>query len=116
MRVEGKKMLNRSAPSFFSDEDSLASNKAGAFLPYALSSVRTRSMCCLLVAGFFTEITQQIHSLRASGVISSHFARAAGSEMRTFRKSAGTLCTAPGEIAFLAMDFILHGYAIGFGE
>ena len=69
MRVEGKKMLNRSAPSFFSDEDSLASNKAGAFLPYALSSVRTRSMCCLLVAGFFTEITQQIHSLRASGVI-----------------------------------------------
>jgi len=36
--------------------------------------------------------------------------------MRTFRKSAGTLCTAPGEIAFSAMDVILHGYAIGFGE
>ena len=54
---------------------------------------------------------QQIHSLRASGVISSHFARAAGSEMRTLRKSAGTLCTAPAEIAFLVMDFILHGYA-----
>ena len=33
MSVEGKKMSNRSAPSFFSDEDSLASNKAGAFLP-----------------------------------------------------------------------------------
>src|SRR6266576_4317328 len=64
-------------------------------------------MCCLLVSGFLTEITQQIHSLRASGVISSHFARAAGSEMRTFRKSAGTLCTAPGEIAFLVMDFVL---------
>jgi hypothetical protein len=69
-------------------------------------------MCCLLVSGFLTEITQQIHSLRASGVISSHFARATGSEMRTFRKSAGTLCTAPGEIAFLVMDFILHRYAI----
>src|SRR2546427_7507468 len=27
--------------------------------------------------------------------------------MRTFHKSAGTLCTAPGEIAFLVMDFIL---------
>jgi hypothetical protein len=69
-------------------------------------------MCCLLVSGFLTEITQQIHSLRASAVISSHFARATGSEMRTFRKSAGTLCTAPGEIAFLVMDFILHRYAI----
>jgi hypothetical protein len=33
--------------------------------------------------------------------------------MRTFRKSAGTLCTAPDEIAFLVMDFILHRYAIG---
>src|SRR5262249_17006819 len=65
-------------------------------------------MCCLLVSGFLTEITQQIHSLRASGVMSSHFARAAGSEMRTLRKSAGTLCTAPGEIALLAMHFILY--------
>jgi hypothetical protein len=73
-------------------------------------------MCCLLVSGFLTEITQQIHSLRASGVISSHFARAIASEMRTFRKSAGTLCTAPGEIAFLVMDFILHRYAISLGS
>jgi hypothetical protein len=80
----------------------------------SLSSVRTRSMCCLLVSGFFTEITQQIHSLRTSGVITSHFARAAESEIRTFRKSAGTVCTAPGEIVFLPMDFILHGYAIRF--
>ena len=81
----------------------------------SLSSVRTRSMCCLLVSGFLTEITQQIHSLRASGVISSHFARATGSEMRTFRKSGGTLCTAPGEITFLVMNFILLRYAIGLG-
>ncbi len=63
-------------------------------------------MCCLLVSGFLTEITQQIHSLRASGVISSHFARAAGSEMRALRKSAGKLCAAPGEIAFVVMDFL----------
>ena len=63
-------------------------------------------MCCLLVSGFLTEITQQIHSFRASGVISSHLARAAGSEIRTFRKSAGTLCTAPGEIVFVT-GFIL---------
>src|SRR5256885_16482575 len=73
-------------------------------------------MCCLLVSGFLTAITQQIHSLRASGVMSSHFARATGSEMRTFRKSAGTLCTAPGESAFLFMDFILHRYAISLGS
>jgi hypothetical protein len=65
-------------------------------------------MCCLLVSGFLTEITQQIHSLRASGVISSHFASAAGSEMRTFRKSGGTVCTAPWEIDFVVMDFSLH--------
>src|SRR5246500_3603148 len=69
-------------------------------------------MCCLRVSGFLTEITQQIHSLRASGVISSHFARAAGSERRTLRKSPGTLCTAPGEIVFFIMDFILHSHAI----
>jgi hypothetical protein len=62
-------------------------------------------MCCLLVSGFFTEITQQIHSLRARGVMSSHCARATESERRTFRKSAGTLCTTPGEIAFFVMDF-----------
>jgi hypothetical protein len=32
--------------------------------------------------------------------------------MRTFRKSGGTLCTAPGEIAFLLTDFILLRYAV----
>jgi hypothetical protein len=69
-------------------------------------------MCCLLVSGFLTEMTQQIHSLRASGVISCHFARAMGSEMRTFRKSGGILCTAPGEIAFLVMDLILLRYEV----
>src|SRR5258707_4647889 len=69
-------------------------------------------MCCLLVSGFLTEITQQIHSLRASGVMSSHFARATESEMRTFRKSGGTLCSTPGEIAFLLINFILLRYAV----
>src|SRR6185437_9195092 len=48
--------------------------------------------------------------------MSSHFARAAGSEMRTFRKSAGRLCTGPAEIAllviFLVTELILHRYAI----
>lgn len=69
-------------------------------------------MCCLLVSGFFTEMTQQIHSLRASGVISSHFARAARSEIRAFRKSAGTACTGPREIVFFAMNFVPHRHTI----
>jgi hypothetical protein len=70
----------------------------------SLSSVRVLSMCCLLVSGFLTEIIQHIHSLRASGVISSHAARAAGSEARAFRKSGGMLCTTPAEIPFLIID------------
>lgn len=82
----------------------------------SFSSEHTRSMCCLRVSGFLTEITQQIHSLRASGVISSHFARATGSEIRAFRKSAGTWCTGPGEIAFLLMNFILHRLMWSAGE
>src|SRR5437762_5668647 len=65
-------------------------------------------MWCLRVSGLLTEMTQQIHSLRASGVISSHLARAAGSEMRTFRKSAGIACTAPRETALSVMDFSLY--------
>src|SRR5579859_5955068 len=65
-------------------------------------------MCCLLVSSFLTEITQQIHSLRASRVMSSHFASAAASETRAFRKSAGTVCTTPWEIGFIFRDFGLH--------
>ena len=74
----------------------------------SLSSEHSRAMCCFLVSRFLTEITQQIHSLRASGVMSSHFARAAASEMRAVRKSVGTVCTAPWESTFLAMDFSLQ--------
>jgi len=39
--------------------------------------------------------------------MSSHSARATGSETRAFRKSAGTVCTAPCDMPFLAMNFIL---------
>jgi hypothetical protein len=66
-----------------------------------------------MVSGILTEKTQQIHSFRASGVISSNVARAAGSEMRTFRKSAGTSCTAPGEIVFWVIGFILMNLWFG---
>ena len=59
--------------------------------------MHTLSTCCLRVSAVFTEITQQIHSLRASGVISSHFVRAAESATSALRKSAGTLWTTPVE-------------------
>jgi hypothetical protein len=42
------------------------------------------------------EITQQIHSFRASGVKSSQAARVVACEPTALRKSAGILCTAPG--------------------
>ena len=47
-----------------------------------------------LVSSFLPDITQQIHSLRARGVMSAHAAFALGVAVRAFRKSAGTLCIA----------------------
>ena|SRR3989338_3130978 len=56
-----------------------------------------------LVSTFLPDITQQIHSLRASGVILSHTIRTAGVEIRAFRKSSGNLCTVPVAISFLVI-------------
>lgn len=72
----------------------------GRRLP-SFNSEHTRSICCFLTSGVLTEMAQQIHSLRASGVISSHCARAAESVRRAFRKSTGTLCAVPFEIPLL---------------
>ena len=58
----------------------------------SISSARVLSTCFLLVSGFLFDITQQIHSLRASGVISFHAVLAAGVEVIAFRKSDGILC------------------------
>jgi hypothetical protein len=63
--------------------------------------------CSFLVSGFLTEIVQQIHSLRESGVMSSHAARAARSEARAVRRSAGSLCATPSEIFLLISDYSL---------
>ena len=54
-----------------------------------------------LVSAFLPEITQQIHSLRASGVMSSHTARALGVAVIAFRRSAGIVCTVPPAIPLL---------------
>jgi hypothetical protein len=49
------------------------------------------------VSAFTPEVTQQIHSLRASGVMSSHNSRAAGAAIIAFFRSSGSLCTVPVE-------------------
>ena len=64
----------------------------------SLSCEHTLSTCCRLVSSFLTEMVQQIHSLRASGVISSQAASAFASDAIAFRRSAGRLCTTPSEI------------------
>ena len=59
-----------------------------------------------VASGFFAEVIQQTHSLRASGVMSFHAASAAGTA-RAFFRSAGSLCTAFLVKALLFGFFIL---------
>ena len=54
----------------------------------------------VLVSAFLADVIQQIHSLRASGVMSSHVARALALAMRAFFRSAGRSWTTPPEIFF----------------
>ena len=76
----------------------------------SLSCDTTLPTCSFLVSGFLTEIVQQIHSLRESGVMSSHAARASGSEDRAFRKSIGSSWATPPEI------FLLIGRLYSYAE
>jgi hypothetical protein len=55
------------------------------------------------VSAFFADVTQQIYSLRASGVISSHVANAAREKPSALRKSAGVLWTVPLGMVFGGM-------------
>lgn len=48
-----------------------------------------------LVSAFLAEMTQQIHSFRASGVMAAQRFFAAASEAMALRKSAGSLWTRP---------------------
>lgn len=48
-----------------------------------------------LVSSFLADVTQQIHSLRASGVMSAHTSFAIESDSIALRKSAGILCNVP---------------------
>src|SRR3989344_3828302 len=71
----------------------------------SLSSLTVLLICSFLVSSFLTSVTQQIHSLRARGVRSSHKASTALSEVRAFPKSTGILCTTPEGIALFILLF-----------
>lgn len=71
----------------------------------SLSSLTTRRTWSCRVSAFLTKITQQIHSLRASGVRSSQSVRALLSDVSAWRRSEGKVCTVPLEIFTLAILF-----------
>lgn len=62
-------------------------------------------MRCFRVDSFLAEVTQQIHSLRASGVISAQAALTAASDATASPKSAGMRCTAPAATFRFAIIF-----------
>jgi len=68
----------------------------------SFNSDTTLLTCSWRVSGLLTEMVQQIHSLRASGVIFSHAASAALSEAKAFRRSVGKPCAMPPEIFLFA--------------
>jgi hypothetical protein len=58
-----------------------------------------------LVSAFFPDVIQQIHSLRARGVMSSQTALALGRVASAFPTSAGILCIAPEAFAFMMQSY-----------
>jgi hypothetical protein len=62
-----------------------------------------------LVSCFLADVTQQIHSFRASGVIAAQRLFAAASDSMALRKSDGSLWIAPPAIARVVMRQLRHG-------
>ncbi len=79
------------------------SQQQGRRLP-SISSETVRSTWFCLVSDVLTEIVQQIHSFRASGVMSSQAAKASGEAVRAFRKSAGSSWATPPDITAFVID------------
>ncbi len=61
-----------------------------------------------LVSSFLAELTQQIHSFRASGVISAQRLLAAASDRMALRRSAGNSWIVPPAIALVVMHHVHH--------
>lgn len=72
----------------------------------SISSKQVRRTCSRRVDSRLTDSTQQIHSLRASGVVSSHIKSAFVSAISASFKSGGTACTVPPEILFMSIACI----------
>lgn len=79
----------------------------------ASSSVAVLSMWFFLVSGFLVDIVQQIHSLRASGVMSSHLSKTDSSAIRMSFKSWGSLWGTPSEIVVFAINTFYICYFFG---
>lgn len=62
------------------------------------------------VSGFFAEVTQQIHSLRAKGVRSAQRDFIFGSESMAVRKSAGMVCSGP-RLSFLFVSAMIPAFS-----
>src|SRR6185437_402217 len=73
-------------------------------MPFRILS-RPTSMRRFLVSSFLADVTQHIHSLRASGVMLAHKSATIASDSIALRKSAGILCTVPEAIGCRAMVF-----------
>jgi hypothetical protein len=56
-----------------------------------------------LVSSFLADVTQHIHSLRASGVMLAHRSATIASDSIALRKSGGILCTVPEAICCRAI-------------
>lgn len=94
------------------------SQQHGRRMP-SLSSLTSRRTWSCLVSTFLTKITQQIHSLRASGVRSSQAARAARSDASARRISGGNGWTVPVAIDVfvirkVSLSFCMGGHVIHF--
>lgn len=81
------------------------SQQHGRRLP-SLSSGTTRAICSLRVFSCLTNSTQQIHSLRASGVRLSHFLSASASAASALFRSAGNVWAVPPEISCLVIPLL----------
>ena len=78
----------------------------GRFLPFFKSSC-SRSRCSCLVSFFFTIVTQQIHSLRASGVRFSQRAWTSLCLFKTNCRSLGIRCLKSVFAFIVAINFII---------